>query len=39
MSLFKINKKEKVSGKDPYSILSESEDQIEADANTPYKGS
>jgi len=37
MNSFRINRKEKASGKDPYAILSESENQIEEDANTPYK--
>ena len=37
MNSFKINKKEKASGKDPYAIWSDSDDQIEADANSPNK--
>jgi hypothetical protein len=34
---YSIKKKPMASGKDPYVILSESENQIEEDANTPYK--
>jgi hypothetical protein len=36
MNLYRIHRKEKVSGKNPYAIMNEAEEQIQSDANTSY---